>query len=81
MNCPFCKSLVHRLEADIAEARQDRDYFRARAERLELLLIPNRQAPVRPSNLAPIGRPSWNDVQAEHNRKLEEEAKAKKESN
>lgn len=81
MTCPFCSKHTKHLESDLAEARKERDYFRARADRLELLLIPDRRAPLRPANLTPVPRPSWGAVEAAHAQKLAEEAKSKKESN
>lgn len=35
----FTRRIVIQLRADLEEARRERDYFRARADRLELMLL------------------------------------------
>lgn len=40
----FTGRYVRSLEEHIAELKQERDYFRGRSERLELMLLPNRRS-------------------------------------
>jgi hypothetical protein len=62
------------LKDQLAKTERERDYFRTRAERLELRLIPEPiQRPVRPSNAVPVGRKTWAQVQAEHAEKIKQE--------
>ena len=73
---------VQQLKEQLAKSEHLADYFRTRAERLELRLIPEVQArPVRPVNAQPVGRKSWAQVQAENQerikKELEEEAQRK----
>jgi hypothetical protein len=72
--------VVALLKEALAKSEKERDYFRERAERLELMLLPERTArPVRvPGNRAPIGQRTWAQVQAEHAEKLKKEAEAEK---
>ena len=59
------------LSRMLTEAQKERDYFRNRAERLELRLLPEaQQKPERKGKPVMVGRPSWEAVQREHNAKL-----------
>lgn len=83
MKCPFCGGLTKQLEADLAEARKERDYFRARADRLELALLPKpveNPRGARPAQLPPpVGRRTWEDLVLENNRKAEQIAQGERE--
>lgn len=63
------------LKEQLAETKKERDYFRTRAERLELRLIPETvQRPVRPpTNSTPVGRKTWAQVQADHAERIKKE--------
>lgn len=63
------------LKEQLAKAEKERDYFRTRAERLELRLIPEPvQHPIRPpSNTTAVPRKTWAQVQAEHAEKIKQE--------
>jgi len=66
------------LSAELAEARKERDYFRGRCERLELMLVPS-PAPriVRPTGTqVPIGRKTWVQVQVENADRIAKEIEA-----
>jgi len=77
-----CRTLaagITQREAQTAEAQKERDYFRGRAERLELRLLPD---PV-PRNVPrgtqePVGRKNWKQVQQDHAEKLAKEAEQAK---
>lgn len=76
---------VEELKESLAKTEKERDYFRQRADRLELMLLPiARPAAERKSNAVPVPhRKSWAQIvmenQAEINRKAE--AKKAKETN
>lgn len=54
------------LEAELAEMRSERDYFKGRAERLELMLLPKRQElSATGVGAASVGPKSWIQVQQE----------------
>ena len=54
------------LEAELDEMRSERDYFKGRAERLELMLLPKRQEQSAASvSAASVGPKSWLQVQQE----------------
>lgn len=54
------------LEAELSEMRTERDYFKGRAERLELMLLPKRQVEsTMPASVANVGPKSWIQVQQE----------------
>ena len=81
----FTSRLVVELRAELAEARKDRDYFRGRAERLELIMQTPRQqrvtldvpSPERKHRTGTVGGfKSWNQVQREHKQKIDEQVKA-----
>jgi hypothetical protein len=80
----FISRLTLQLREDLAELRADRDYFKGRAERLELMLL-EAQRPVRFNTAPPgtplVGRKSWSQIQAEAYQKIAEEEKAEKEKN
>lgn len=71
----FPNRIVIQLRSDLADAKRERDYFRQRAERLELRLIPETVVrPVRPpANASPVGRKTWLQVQAENQEKIKRE--------
>lgn len=76
----FPSHIVLQLRADLEDARRERDYFRDKADRLELRLIP---PPVvrgirSPEDMKPVGRKNWKQVQADHAKELrkQEEAEA-----
>ena len=66
----FATRYSMQLEADLAEMKRERDYFKGRAERLELMLMPNRNpiAAVKPE-LHPA-RKTWAQVQEDHARQM-----------
>ena len=78
----FISRLTLQLREDLAELRDDRDYFKGRCERLELMLLeaqrpmPRVQTPI---GVAPMGRKTWSQIQAEAYQKIAEEEKAEKE--
>lgn len=74
----FGSRYVMQLEQDVAEVKRERDYFKGRAERLELMLLPNhnpiaRQA-VQTKLQAPM-RKTWAQIEAENAKELAETAK------
>ncbi len=67
---------VNELKERLANAEHLADYFRDRADRLELRLIP---PPVvrgvrSPADMKPVARKTWAQVQAEHADKLKQQA-------
>jgi hypothetical protein len=67
---------VNELKERLAKAEETLDYFRDKADRLELRLIP---PPVvrgarSPADLKPVGRKTWAQVQAEHGETLKKQA-------
>ena len=77
----FTSKLVLQLRADLDEARHERDYFRGKVDRLEMVLMRLPEpAPMRkavPANVEPVGRKSWAQVQEEWLEKQREELKGK----
>lgn len=75
--------LVKQLRDDLTEARHERDFFKGRAERLELMLWEAKRiqpiAARAPANLKAVGRKSWEEVQQEfvETQRKEAEAQAK----
>lgn len=71
------------LEAQLAERTKERDYFRGRAERLELRILPDpivREKKVNTGQAPGIApRKRWAEVQAEASEKLRQELAAEKE--
>lgn len=76
----FASRYSGELEREIEDLKRERDYFRGRAERLELRLMPSQSPAVIPSNFRPVGRKTFAQVQEEHARKLQEEANQEKEN-
>lgn len=79
----FTGRLVLQLRADLEEARAQRDYFKGRAERLELQLLQPRSAarqaeandPPRTHNSRVVGgRKTWGQLVAECRKDLAEKA-------
>jgi hypothetical protein len=79
----FTGRLVLQLRADLEEARCQRDYFKGRAERLELQLLQPRSAarqqeasdPPRIHNTRVVGgRKTWGQLVAERRKELAEKA-------
>ena len=68
------------LRAELAEARKERDYFRGRCERLELMLVPNPAPRIvrQPAGTQPVGRKTWAQVQAENADRITKEIEAEK---
>ena len=77
----FASRYSMQLEADLAEAKRERDYFKGRAERLELMLMPNRNPIVAADKpvLHPARR-TWAQVQEDHARQMAEAQSEKKEN-
>lgn len=78
----FTGRLVKQLRDDLTEARHERDFFKGRAERLELMLWEAKRiqpiAARAPANLKAVGHKSWEQVQQEFlDKQREEEAQAK----
>ncbi len=70
------------LKESLAKVEKERDYFRARADRLELMLIPQRRpaAPERPRNTQPVPmRKNWAQVVLENAAEIERKAQQAKE--
>jgi hypothetical protein len=86
----FGSKLLVQLRADLEEARRERDYFRGRNERLELMLLPQRTTPQttradwRTNNPGGVtltgGRKSWAMIERENRIQQEAEAKAEAEA-
>lgn len=80
----FGSRRIEDLKAELAEARKERDYFRGRADRLELMLLsPLVQKPIGPRaalDPRPIGRKPWIQVQAEELQKQEDAFKKEQEA-
>jgi hypothetical protein len=77
----FATRYSMQLEADLAEARRERDYFKGRAERLELMLLPGRnpvtvRAAVQP--LQNMGRKNWAQIEQENAKRMIEQENAKR---
>jgi hypothetical protein len=82
----FGSKMVVQLRADLEEARRERDYFRGRNERLELMLLPNRVTPQtqrsdwrqqNPGGATLVGgRKSWAMIERENRLALEADKKA-----
>lgn len=78
----FVSHLVLQLRADLEEMQRQRDYFKARADRLELILLapkterPKSTAP--PANTSPVGKKRWIQVQLEDRQRQLKEAAEKK---
>jgi hypothetical protein len=56
-------------ERELEDVRKERDYFKGRAERLELMLIPDRARPSLATFVDPnlvVGRRTWDEIQREH---------------
>jgi hypothetical protein len=74
----FGSKLVVELRAELAEARKERDYFRGQFERMQLVAIPHRIAPIEKRTVQPGGltqtggRKSWAMIQAENTQKQNE---------
>lgn len=84
----FGSRLVVELRAEIEDLKTQRDYFRTRAERLELIVLaPKMKEPVVPRIEAQVvtGRKTWKQIQEEHaeqhKREMEAAAKKAKETN
>lgn len=79
----FGSRRIEDLKDALAKTEKERDYFRGRADRLELMLLgtPRLGAERRPVSVTrettPIGRKFWPQVQAEYI--LEQQEKAAKE--
>ena len=83
----FPNKLVLQLRADLDETRHERDYFKGRAERLELLLVSRRAPGLDPGgNSAPQpdrvhiggtvgGRKTWQQVISDRRKELANAAK------
>ena len=84
----FTSKLVVQLHADLDEARKQRDYFKGRAERLELLLtqprVANRDLAPGPQAGSPTtprahpvvgGRKTWATLVAERRKELNDKAR------
>jgi hypothetical protein len=90
----FGSKLVVQLRTDLEEARRERDYFRGRNERLELMILPQRTTPQtkrtdwrrdNPGGVTQVGgRKSWAMIEHENtlriNAEIAAEAAAKKNS-
>lgn len=80
----FSSRLVVQLRHDLEEARAQRDYFKGRAERLELLLtqprlanrdLDNPSSPQHPRSHSVVGgRKTWGQLVAERRKDLAEKA-------
>lgn len=73
---------VNELKERVAKSEAMTDYFRDKADRLELRLIP---PPVvrgirSLQDMKPVGRKSWNQVQAEHAEKIRQQEEAEAEA-
>jgi len=74
-----CDRTIQLLERELAEARKERDYFKGRADRIELMLMPN---PVIREKIARVGTPftagrkTWEQILEEHQKKLAAEEAA-----
>jgi hypothetical protein len=74
------------LKEQLAKTEKERDYFRQRAERLELVVLgratpPAAREPKREIDLKGLGRKSWQQVQVDHlkhNAELDQQEKAAK---
>jgi hypothetical protein len=77
----FTSKLVLQLRADLEEARHERDYFRGKVDRLEMVLMrlpePVSRPRTVPANVEPVGRKSWAQVQEEWLEKQQEALKSK----
>lgn len=77
----FPNRIVLSLTAQIEDLKRERDYFRGRAERLELRLLPDPVARDKKINAGePVtigGHKSWRQVQAEHTEALKKAAEEK----
>jgi hypothetical protein len=72
--------LVLEYRRELEEMRVQRDYFRGRAERFELMLTELRARRVAPVEKEPrtphaAGRKSWKQIQKEHREKMEQQAR------
>ena len=68
---------ISEMKASLANLEKERDYFRQRAERLELLLrreAPPVDRPRRVVDFSSVNRKSWAQVQADHARKMAEDS-------
>ncbi len=67
------------LKEQLAKCERDKDYFRTRAERLELRLIPEVQPrAIRPPvNAQAVERKTWAQVQQENAERIRKEAEEK----
>lgn len=81
----FTSRLVVELRRELEEARRERDYFRGKCDKLELIALKPVAQPIigprRPLPAGRIGRKPWREVMAEHlareESKAQEAAKAK----
>jgi hypothetical protein len=81
----FGSKLMVQLRADLEEARRERDYFRGRNERLELMLLPNKVTPqtqradwrtTNPGGATLVGgRKSWAMIERENRLANEQDKK------
>ena len=75
----FGSRRVELLERELIEARKERDYFKGRCDRLELMLLtPRTPANILPRNQAnpqAVGRKTWAQVQREDFERQMKEAK------
>lgn len=82
----FGSQLVVELRAERDEARRERDYFRGRNERLELMILPQRTTPKteradwrrdNPGGATQVGgRKSWAQIERENRLAIEADLKA-----
>lgn len=76
----FTSKIVIQLRADLQEARHERDYFRGKVDRLEMVLMhlpePVARPRALPANVEPVGRKSWAQIQQDWQEKqIKEKAK------
>lgn len=80
----FGSRRVELLREELTEARKERDYFRARAERFELMLLTPREPknimPRNPNDKQPVGRKPWAQVMREDYERQMKEAAAENEA-
>lgn len=69
---------TQQLKERLAKSEAMTDYFRDKADRLELRLIPPPvvRGPRSPEDMKPVGRKNWKQVQAEHAEELKRQAEA-----
>ena len=73
---------IAQLKERLAKSEAMTDYFRDKADRLELRLIP---PPVvrgirSPQDMKPVGRKNWKQVQADHAEELRKQAEAEEQA-